>query len=163
MAKLSEIQTIEDARAETIQQRQIHLFADGSFYRAYEWSAWLCCRYINKFQTTKRHNKSLDKDLVFVGFPKMSLPKFTPENVEPRELSEGHLVMSLPETLMPEGEDYNKDFENWKTAIPLAQPQQKPLPVLADRPVSLTGVMKKVMAYNVLEHTPIESMQFYMT
>ena len=151
MAKLVEKQAVENQRADAMQQRQIHLFADGSFYRAYEWSAWLCCRYVNKFQTTKRHNKTLDMDLVFVGFPKASLPKFTPENVVPVEVSEGHLVMTLTEIMMPVGEDYNKGFENWKTTIPLVQTQQKPLPTLADRPVSMTGIMKKVMGYNVLE------------
>ena len=41
MAKLVE-QAVENQRADAMQQRQIHLFADGSFYRAYEWSAWLC-------------------------------------------------------------------------------------------------------------------------
>ena len=141
-------------------RRQIHLFADGSFYRAYEWSAWLCCRYINQFRTTKRYNKSVSADMVFVGFPKTSLQKFTPENVEVREMSEGHWVFFLPETMMPEGEDYNKGFEDWKTTIPLAQAKQKPLPALADRPVSLTGVMKKVLEYNVLEHSPMDCMQF---
>lgn len=99
-------------------------------------------------------------DLVFVGFPKASLSKFTLENVVTSEVSEGHLVMTLPETMMPIGEDYNKGFENWKTTIPLVQTKQKPLHTLADRPVSMTGIMKKVMEYNVLEHSPIECMQF---
>ncbi len=163
MAKLSEIQTIEDARAETIQQRQIHLFADGSFYRAYEWSAWLCCRYVNKFKVTKRYNKSIEVEMAFVGFPKTSLQKFVHEGAATSEAEEGRIVMTLLESLFQPSSENEEEFANWKTAIPLAQPQQKPLPVLADRPVSLTGVMKKVMAYNVLEHTPIESMQFYMT
>ncbi len=160
MAKLAEIFTFEKERTDLSQHRKIHLFADGSFYRAYEWSAWLCCRYISKFQTTKRHNKTLETDVVFVGFPKTSLQKFTPKDAVITTISEDHLLMVLPETMMPDGEDYNRGFDNWKTAIPLAQTKDKPLPALADRPVSMTGVMKKVMGYNVLEHSPIECMQF---
>ena len=87
MAKLTEIVAIERERETDMSRRQIHLFADGSFYRAYEWSAWLCCRYINQFRTTKRYNKSVSADMVFVGFPKVSLAKFTPENVVPNEVS----------------------------------------------------------------------------
>lgn len=44
MAKLADILETEQKRADATQQRIVHLFADGTFYRAYEWSAWLCCR-----------------------------------------------------------------------------------------------------------------------
>lgn len=37
----------------------VHLYQEGSFYRAYEWSAWLCHRYINQFKVTHRHFKSI--------------------------------------------------------------------------------------------------------
>lgn len=78
----------------------------------------------------------------------------------PVETEEGHVVLELPETLMPKGEDYTRGFENWKTTIPVAQAKEKPLPTMADRPVSMTRIMKNVMEYNVLEHSPIECMQF---
>ena len=87
MAQLKEILEIEKKREEGGQYSTIYLFPEGTFYRAYEWSAWLCCRYINQFRTTKRYNKSVSADMVFVGFPKVSLAKFTPENVVPNEVS----------------------------------------------------------------------------
>lgn len=37
-----------------------------------------------------------------------------------------HVVLELPETLMPKGEDYTRGFENWKTTIPVAQAKEKP-------------------------------------
>ena len=64
MAKLADILAIERERVTDFSRRQIHLFADGSFYRAYEWSAWLCCGYINQFKVTKRYNKSIDRPCV---------------------------------------------------------------------------------------------------
>ena len=44
MAKLSEILSIEKERADDPALRVIHLYQEGSFLRAYDWSAWLCCR-----------------------------------------------------------------------------------------------------------------------
>ena len=44
MAQLKEILEIEKKREEGGQYSTIYLFPEGTFYRAYEWSAWLCCR-----------------------------------------------------------------------------------------------------------------------
>lgn len=161
MAKLVDILAIEKERADASQQRRIHLFVDGSFYRAYEWSAWLCCIYIKQFQVTRRFIKSADADMLFVGFPQTSLSRLLPEGCEAKEQGEGYLLIVLPDSLMKGEEDRLKDYANWKNTIPMAEAKEKKSqPTLADRPVSMTGIMKKVMAYNVLEHTPIESMQF---
>ena len=42
--QLKEILSIEENRTED-SRGVIHLFQEGTFYRAYEWSAWLCHRY----------------------------------------------------------------------------------------------------------------------
>ena len=41
MAKLKEILEVECRSQSADDVRTIHLFAEGTFYRAYEWSAWL--------------------------------------------------------------------------------------------------------------------------
>ena len=41
MAGIKEILEFESERNDRERQRVIHLFQEGSFYRAYEWSAWL--------------------------------------------------------------------------------------------------------------------------
>ncbi len=41
MAAITEILEFESSRDGLEMQRIIHLFQEGSFYRAYEWSAWL--------------------------------------------------------------------------------------------------------------------------
>lgn len=48
MAKLNEILEIELRRHSVDECRVINLFQEGTFYRAYEWSAWLCVRYIQQ-------------------------------------------------------------------------------------------------------------------
>ncbi len=160
MAKLSEIMNIERSRETADARRQIHLFADGKFYRAYEWSAWLCCSYINKFKVTKRMIQAVDAPMLFIGFPQTSISKFTPEGTTTTQVEEGHLLLSLPETMIKSSNTMSDDFSKWKASAPLSEPKDKPQPVLADRPVSLTGVLKRLLEYNVLEHSPMECMQF---
>lgn len=38
----------------------VHLHKEGSFLRAYDWSAFLCCRYLHDFKVTKRQFKGVD-------------------------------------------------------------------------------------------------------
>ena len=45
MAKLKEILDAESQRGTLDQCRVIRLYPEGTFLRAYEWSAWLCVRY----------------------------------------------------------------------------------------------------------------------
>lgn len=78
MAKIKDVLEIESHRESIEQCRVINLFQEGTFYRAYEWSAWLCVRYVQEFKTTKRLFKNEDTSLVFVGFPITSLQKFIP-------------------------------------------------------------------------------------
>lgn len=35
----------------------LHLHKEGSFLRAYEWSAWLCCHYLHDFKVNRRANQ----------------------------------------------------------------------------------------------------------
>ena len=56
----------------------VHLFREGTFYRAYEWSAWLCVRYFTELKVTHRLLKG-GEDIIFVGFPLTSLDRYTPQ------------------------------------------------------------------------------------
>ena len=91
MAKISEILEIEKDRSETKTWNVVHLFKDGGFYRAYEWSAWLIVAFAyddvrkdnvdrKPLNVTRKKIKNGDGDFVFVGFPMKSLEKFMPNN-----------------------------------------------------------------------------------
>lgn len=127
MAKLADILAVERQRTSDAEQRQIHLYADGSFYRAYEWSAWLCCIYIKQFQVTRRFIKSADTDMLFVDFPKTSLSRLLPEGCEAKEQGDGHLLIVLPDSFMKGEENRATDFANWKNTIPMAEAKE-PIP-----------------------------------
>ena len=120
--------------------------------RAYDWSAWLCCTYINNtFKVTRRASKGLNEDVMFIGFPRTSLEKFTPEGSQVNKVDEKHVAISLPAELVKDG-DHKQEVINWKNSIPQAKTDAKNTqPSLSDRPVSLTVVMKQVLSYDVLD------------
>lgn len=72
MSQLKEILSTEQERGSLEQCAVIHLFREGTFYRAYEWSAWLCQRYFIELKVTHRLLKG-GEDIIFVGFPLTSL------------------------------------------------------------------------------------------
>ena len=68
----------ERQQVQTGHFREVHLHKEGSFLRAYEWSAWLCCHYLHDFKVTKRQFKGFDEAVNFIGFPETSLVKTNP-------------------------------------------------------------------------------------
>lgn len=173
MAKLSLIMDVERRRLTQKQETVIHLWADGTFYRAYEWSAWLCVRYVRSFKATKRIVKSIGADMVFVGFPQSSLEKYLPEGAvigTNADDEKGVIITLSPEMVRPdEGSTLEQDFQNWRTAVPLTvtkdssavNPQDSlSIPQRASSPMSLTGIFKEIVSYPIVQSSPIESMLF---
>ena len=169
MAKLSAILQLEKLRATPEEQRIIHLWADGSFYRAYEWSAWLAVRYIKQFKVTRRTIKSVGSDMLFIGFPQSSMEKFRPGKAVLQEnTEEKRLLLILPEDVVKadEGSTLEQDFQNWRTTIPLTEgktPTDETTPRtahLGGGSVSVTGIMRQVLEFSVEAHSPIDCMLF---
>ena len=73
----------------------IHLHCEDSFYRAYEWSAYLSCRYLHEFKVNKRAFNGIEQPVVYIGFPETSLDKWMPEGAELKEIEEKHLTIRL--------------------------------------------------------------------
>ncbi len=94
---VQEIIKFERGRATSEQCRTIHLFAVGSFWRAYEWSAWLLslCG-MEKLQFVLQSDGG--ESYFYVGFPRkdISWAKYVPAEVERRDaLSEDHVAVIL--------------------------------------------------------------------
>lgn len=171
MAKLAEILDIEKQRTSAESLRQIHLWSDGSFFRAYEWSAWLCVRYIRQFKVTRKSIKSVGSDMLFVGFPQTSLDKFKVDGALVEEQEDKNVMMTLPPELVhAEGEStLEEEYQNWRTTIPLVEGKDRVSEKEnlkgsssghALQPVSLTGIMRQVLEYPVEQHSPIDCMLF---
>lgn len=110
--QLKEILAIENDRTD-VTKRVIHLFQEGSFYRAYEWSAWLCHRYINQFKVTHKQFRGVDTSVLFVGFPVTSLPKYFGDYSR-QEVAEKAIDVVLPTNMVPEDmvDMMNTDYED---------------------------------------------------
>ena len=55
MARIKDIVEAEKQRLDMAACRIIHLYTEGTFFHAYEWSAWLCHKHISQFRVTHRH------------------------------------------------------------------------------------------------------------
>ena len=164
MAKLSEILDAEKKRTEPLHFRQVHLWADGSFYRAYEYSAWLCVRYIKQFKVTRRAIKSVGTDMLFVGFPQTSLEKLLIDGVTVQDKDDKNRLLTLPQELVipDNGSTLEEDFRNWRDTIPLSESkslEEDKLKFKAN-PVSLTGIMKNILEFPVESSTPLDCLHF---
>ena len=169
MAKIKDILEVEKRRVTEEQCRTVYLFQEGTFYRAYEWSAWLCVRYIQQFKPTKRMFKNEDASLVFVGFPVTSLEKYTLEGAERTVGEDKSVSLVLPAALFAPAADPQglaTEYGNWKQSVPLTENSKKELEVAergvaaTGRPVRLTEVLQKILAYPIEQRSPMESMSF---
>ncbi|MBQ7181595.1 MAG: hypothetical protein IJR87_09930 [Bacteroidaceae bacterium] len=153
--------------------RDVHFHREGTFLRAYDWSAWLCCRYLHDFKVNKRQFKGIDEAVAYIGFPETSLTKWLPEGAEQRVESEKHLVLTLPEVMVSDPpENLVAAYTEWKEAIPLTESNpglrkngggkdaglDEALSGVA--PTTLTTIMQRVLAWPIESKSPMESMAF---
>lgn len=71
------IQQVLRREAEAIKRGNILLLREGLFWRAYEESAFILCKYVNPFKVTTRFVKCADSWVSLIGFPNDSLQKWT--------------------------------------------------------------------------------------
>ena len=147
----------------------IHLHREGSFYRSYEWSAYLSCRYLHEFKVNKRAFNGIEQPVAYIGFPETSLNKWMPEGAELKEIEEKHLTIRLPDVMLQNDSPDVLDaaFLAWKDAIPLnenkGEKKKKEQQLHSDddgKRLTLTGIMQRVLAYPIESKSPLESMLF---
>lgn len=162
---LKEILENEGMRPGNGDAASVFLHKEGAFYRAYEWSAWLCVRYVQEFKTTRRLMKNSDESMVFIGFPVTSLYKFFGDGVVVND--DGSVAVSLRDDVFGEGssaETLAVEFSNWKQSVPLTDNSKKRLdeernPATAG-PQRITDIMHDILSYPIESRTPMESMSF---
>lgn len=180
MAKISEILEIEKSRTEDTSWNVIHLFKEGGFYRAYNWSAWLIVTVAysddvrkgisdrKPLTVSRKRVKNGDDDFAFVGFPLKSLEKFIPyhNNFQPVSDTQIDVTIEFPAT---DGdisyETLLQAFEEWKQTIPISEdkPKKDGDEHVRIPPRSLTSIMSQVLSYPLESKTPLENMAFIST
>ena len=164
--QLKEIFVKEQSRDTIEKYRTIYLIPEGTFYRAYEWSAWLCHRYVSQFKPTHRLLKNTEDSVVFVGFPMTSLERHIPNGATVTELEDKTIALLLAENVFGDEvniEQLQTDFTNWKKSVPLVRAKDsgtknQDKKVVTD--VSVEGIMKHILAYPIEQHSPLETMAF---
>ena len=153
--------------------RDVHFHREGTFLRAYDWSAWLCCRYLHDFKVNKRQFKDIDEPVAYIGFPDTSLAKWLPEGAEQRMEGEKHLVLTLPEVMVSDPPENLADaYTEWKEAIPLTESNSGMRKngggkdtnlgeaMAGAAPATLTTIMQRILAFPIESKSPLESMTF---
>ena len=124
MATIKEAIEIEQQRESA---GEIHLFREGTFWRAYEVSAWLCVRCLHEFKATKRQMKDVAQPVVFVGFPASSFDKWVPDNLERQVVDDKHVMVKVNAERLPSADpsELADLFGIWKDNVELS-PASKP-------------------------------------
>lgn len=166
MSQLKEILEKEKERDTIEQCTVIHLFREGTFYRAYEWSAWLSARYFTELKITHRLLKG-GEDIVFVGFPLTSLNRYTPTGTMVLPTGDKSVEIRLSANVFSPDADIESlqtGFSNWKQSQPLTESSKKKVEerTIAERNAHprLTDVMLQILAYPIEQHSPMECMAF---
>lgn len=167
--QLKEVFAKEQSRKEMVDYRTIYLIPEGTFYRAYEWSAWLCHRYVSQFKPTHRLLKNAEDSVVFVGFPMTSLERHVPEGATVTEQEDKTMALILSENVFGETttEQLQTDFANWKKSVPLVKSKEQGTKTNSELRIKNfelekggLDILKRILAYPIEQHSPMEAMAF---
>lgn len=171
MARIKDIVETEMQRPDMAACRIIHLYAEGTFCHAYEWSAWLWQRFVREFKVTHTLFKDIEESVALIGCPVSNLQASVPVGAELTQKEDKLYELILPETLLPD--DYStelmmKEFVAWKQSLPgpkesnSRRKSQGASSAVSSSvsPLRLTDIMRNIIAYDVNRHTPFECMEF---
>jgi hypothetical protein len=134
---MKEIFEVEKNREDVSQWNVIHLFREGSTYKAYEWSAWLCREHgatdehlqqvgAKRLNPVHRNVKNTGGSVIFVGFPFASIDKFLPKtsqiSFQPVDDNRIDIAIELPADQFGDNINYDalrQKFSEWKLAFPV--------------------------------------------
>lgn len=137
MPTMKDIFEVEKNREDASQWNVIHLFREGSTYKAYEWSAWLCREHgttdehlqqvgAKRLNPVHRNVKNTGGSVIFVGFPFASIDKFLPKtsqiSFQPVDDNRIDIAIELPTDQFRDNLNYEalkQKFGEWKQTFPV--------------------------------------------
>ncbi len=140
-----EIFEIESSNAD-----RIHLFLEGTFWIAYERSAFQFVRSIKPYQVKKKWIKNIGQDMVSLGFPSSALDAVV-VGLERLEVSEKRIILKAPEALLPE------EFDRWQSAVPITKSTQHTEKATGFEAFSIE---ERVRSFDIGNKTPLECLLF---
>lgn len=127
-----EIMAVEGNRQNDATWNLVHLFKEGTFYRIYDWSAWIFMNFPVGANAEKPLNitKSVkgDSTVVFVGFPVSSQSKYIPDGLSFEAVSDTQIDIRIP---LPE-DFFNESYESllqkkaaWINGTPVSESKRQ--------------------------------------
>lgn len=127
----------------------ILFLGEGSFYKAYQESAWLACGLLHRFKAFRRFVRKAGCEVVYIGFPKSSLEKFVSGR---RYEMKGNAVLVYLNDDEPE---LSEDYATWLAFIPIISLNNS-----TGEQDSLRALCQKVLDYPLEESTPMACVVF---
>lgn len=175
MANISEILTIEKNRKDPQTHNVIHIFKEGAFYRAYEWSAWIIAVIVNAntLAITKKKVKDSEDTFVFAGFPLTSMEKYIPKEAQlsftPVSDDQIDITVELPIDIAMLGEEgITNLIQDWNKQFKLKEKQKKPAetesghdaPSTSPRITRISDIASQIVTFPLENKSPLEAWDF---
>lgn len=137
----------------------IHLHKEGSFWKAYERSAYLLCTQVRQLKVRQRVVKSLaGRVVVSVGFPVAHQERTLPASLAVVTSSDTLLTVAASAPFDAEG------YDAWRRSLSAAASNEAPTPatVIADDAVSRSEafVVDALRHFDLAHSTPLDTMDF---
>ena len=102
----------------------VRLWPEGSFYKAYERSAYLFVNRVKSYEVQRRYVATAGRDVVSIGFPQSAQEKL---GLTGRVCDNGSVTIRVDAPLDEQA------FLSWRDALPLTEPKPKsgPAPLAA--------------------------------
>lgn len=169
---MSQLELIEkEKRNDKEDLFKIHFYLEGDWWRAYEWSAYLCHFYPNNLSEKDflvpihRHLKGSKNGIICVGLKSSSFNKYFPNisiNDETLMISDSHMIFNV-QTWANESININNysDFLcKWKEEIPYKEsPKNKTLKQFNSN-ISFYSLLYEILGYPIESNSLIENTIF---
>lgn len=148
---------------------EIHFFKEGIFWKAYEWSAYLCRVFPSELENNKRlkplkkYCKKENKEYIQVGLQLTSFEKYFPcvvFNENAFKVNDEHIII-YSESFFHEKnfEDYEATLNKWKQDVDYRDMnEEKTSSHKKDKELRL--LLKEIIEYSVEDKSLIENLQF---
>lgn len=153
MSNLQEILKTESENTD-----KIHFYREGVFYKAYEKSAYLFVTHVKPFMVKKLFVKSVNQEVVSIGFPTNSLRNYFEADKIQEKDNEAEVPLDVAVNL--------SDFESWRENVAVTPAKEQSAKVnsrtstAADMSEDERTIVMKIKTFPIEVKTPLECMVF---
>ena len=137
---------IDKLKAEERNERTIRLGPEGTFFKAYERSAYLFVKQVRNYEPRRRYVQAVGQDVVSIGFPQSVLGSL---GVDHAPATDGAEIIQLPAALD------EQQYLLWRDGIGKENVEMEVKP---STPPTDSPVIKRLRVFNLATATPLDCM-----